>query len=390
MGNVWSWGRATNEERVWEAARSGALPALKALEPTATTLNYRDAAQGRTPFTMACAGGHVAVARWLLDRGIDEYARDFAGNTPLHHACAAGQARVVRFLLELEGFSPYVLNAKGESPLEVARRTFVEREGDNDDLRLVSLAACIEQLEQRCSVFSGWLYHRVDTMLSSITGLSALQTWSRRYCIVLRTSSSMFLEVALFSMQDEGRRPPVPSSTVLVLVASDEPCIRAIERSFWTDLNPKPFSFELVGTYKSGASHTQKVRPFAFAALDAAGAAKWRQFFAVNSRSCLCDPLVPDNLQFNSHELGRARVFPTDCAPSAPPLEVEIATPVVFTKAVIRPECVVCFDGPQAAVCVPCGHNVLCMACATSLLATTRLCPVCRLGIREVVKVFRN
>lgn len=52
-------------------------------------------------------------------------------------------------------------------------------------------------------------------------------------------------------------------------------------------------------------------------------------------------------------------------------------------------ECVICFDGPQSAVCVPCGHNAICMDCAGELLDTTRLCPVCRSTVREVIKLYR-
>jgi hypothetical protein len=52
-------------------------------------------------------------------------------------------------------------------------------------------------------------------------------------------------------------------------------------------------------------------------------------------------------------------------------------------------ECVICFDGPQSAVCVPCGHNAICMDCAEEILDTTRLCPVCRQTVREVIKLYR-
>ncbi|GMF47963.1 unnamed protein product [Phytophthora fragariaefolia] len=52
-------------------------------------------------------------------------------------------------------------------------------------------------------------------------------------------------------------------------------------------------------------------------------------------------------------------------------------------------ECVICFDGPQEAVCVPCGHNAVCMDCAQELVDTTRLCPVCRQQVREVIRLYR-
>ncbi|GMF24334.1 unnamed protein product [Phytophthora lilii] len=52
-------------------------------------------------------------------------------------------------------------------------------------------------------------------------------------------------------------------------------------------------------------------------------------------------------------------------------------------------ECVICFDGPQSAVCVPCGHNAVCMKCAEEILSTTAECPVCRAHIRELIKLYR-
>lgn len=52
-------------------------------------------------------------------------------------------------------------------------------------------------------------------------------------------------------------------------------------------------------------------------------------------------------------------------------------------------ECVICFDGPQAAVCVPCGHNAICMSCAEEILDSTCECPVCREPIRELIKLYR-
>ncbi|KAF0689464.1 Aste57867_19099 [Aphanomyces stellatus] len=56
-----------------------------------------------------------------------------------------------------------------------------------------------------------------------------------------------------------------------------------------------------------------------------------------------------------------------------------------------RRDCIVCFDGPQDAVCVPCGHNAICMDCAEHLMAQdTRPCPVCRKNIREVVRIYQG
>lgn len=51
--------------------------------------------------------------------------------------------------------------------------------------------------------------------------------------------------------------------------------------------------------------------------------------------------------------------------------------------------CVVCYDGPQSVVCVPCGHITMCVTCANQVMNSTCVCPVCRMDVREIVKIFR-
>jgi hypothetical protein len=74
---------------------------------------------------------------------------------------------------------------------------------------------------------------------------------------------------------------------------------------------------------------------------------------------------------------------------SSPPVSFTKSTHGQGSEAERPDECVVCFDGPQSAVCVPCGHNAVCMNCAQELLDTTRLCPVCRQQVREVIRLYR-
>ena len=51
--------------------------------------------------------------------------------------------------------------------------------------------------------------------------------------------------------------------------------------------------------------------------------------------------------------------------------------------------CVVCFDGPQSTVCVPCGHNAICMECGEKIMNSVAQCPVCRAHVRELIKLYR-
>jgi hypothetical protein len=50
--------------------------------------------------------------------------------------------------------------------------------------------------------------------------------------------------------------------------------------------------------------------------------------------------------------------------------------------------CVICMDQPRTTALIPCGHPLLCAACADKVLRTAApACPVCRVtatGCREV------
>ncbi|KAJ7298336.1 hypothetical protein O6H91_Y003600 [Diphasiastrum complanatum] len=50
--------------------------------------------------------------------------------------------------------------------------------------------------------------------------------------------------------------------------------------------------------------------------------------------------------------------------------------------------CVVCWDSPAEAVCIPCGHLAGCMECISEIKAKQWGCPVCRTTIDQVVKVY--
>ncbi len=52
-------------------------------------------------------------------------------------------------------------------------------------------------------------------------------------------------------------------------------------------------------------------------------------------------------------------------------------------------ECVICMEAKQTAVCVPCGHNATCMECLRQAKEKSMACPVCRVPIREVVRLYK-
>lgn len=52
--------------------------------------------------------------------------------------------------------------------------------------------------------------------------------------------------------------------------------------------------------------------------------------------------------------------------------------------------CVICFDEPGSHVLLPCGHGGYCSSCARTLLSLplpSRLCPVCRTGLKSIADV---
>eukprot|EP00897_Mesotaenium_endlicherianum_P003147 jgi/Mesen1/2860/ME000174S02118 len=52
-------------------------------------------------------------------------------------------------------------------------------------------------------------------------------------------------------------------------------------------------------------------------------------------------------------------------------------------------QCVICWDAPAQAVCIPCGHLAGCVDCLTEVKEKEWGCPVCRTPIREVIKVYQ-
>jgi hypothetical protein len=50
--------------------------------------------------------------------------------------------------------------------------------------------------------------------------------------------------------------------------------------------------------------------------------------------------------------------------------------------------CIVCFESSRDAVIVPCGHTGCCSNCLEGFPAP-RLCPICRVQVQHVQKIYR-
>ncbi|GFH43916.1 hypothetical protein CTEN210_00390 [Chaetoceros tenuissimus] len=50
--------------------------------------------------------------------------------------------------------------------------------------------------------------------------------------------------------------------------------------------------------------------------------------------------------------------------------------------------CVVCQDENAVMAIVPCGHMCLCAECSSSIMTNDKKCPLCRIAIREIMKIY--
>ncbi|KAF4130246.1 C3HC4 type zinc finger [Phytophthora infestans] len=464
MGNATSWlsqSLCPEEQALWVAAKSGDLAALSEglarLTPeTRFYSEWRDPVYGYSPLANACSQGHLHCVHDLLAYGVDCNARDSQGNTPLHIATACGKSEVVRLLLETPAVDYFAkTSTKAQTALDIARQAYRVSDG-----RGLTYIQCVEHIEKKLCLYSGWLYERADNFLSIASGISGLDSWKKRYAMVLRTATPDVVEIDLFPMKPGERRPPVPSSELLYRTNDG---IQLNDTSTW--LHRKDFRLSLKVSKKQDTSRASAVQSIDFAATNQGELVAWKTFLtslrvnrpvsaitpafggaqpaqparpastSAQSTSCTQTALQEQRdleraLQLSLEE--SRRHSRTQSAPSAPPpsdtmLEtlgnsetvvgpdgVEIVQLIRDDEAAVgqgpRPsalsspvksvpgqstvtqhmnECVICFDGPQVAVCVPCGHNAVCMDCAQELLDTTRLCPVCRQQVREVIRLYR-
>ena len=110
------------------ASLYGNLPVVKKLMKKVQDKEPKDV-NGTTPFHNAAANGHEEIVKFFMNyRGIMNEPRDRFGNTPLHHAVLSEDIHLIDYLMNFEGTTiesdtdKEPLNAKGETPLQFARR----------------------------------------------------------------------------------------------------------------------------------------------------------------------------------------------------------------------------------------------------------------------------
>lgn len=113
-----------------EAVECGHLPMARKLLVQGANLEAKDGWREQTPLFVAIENQDAEMAELLLDFGADvnaqlpsHYGREsmFGGEVPLHRAVYLGSAKLVKLLLS-HGADPDIADAKGLSPLEVAKR----------------------------------------------------------------------------------------------------------------------------------------------------------------------------------------------------------------------------------------------------------------------------
>ena len=104
---------------IHDSSGKGDLAKVKTLIAKDPKLVNAKDGNGATPLHFAVAGGHKAVAEFLLSKKADVNAKKKDGVTPLHVAAAMGRTEIAKLLLA-KGANKNVSDSKGRTPLTLA------------------------------------------------------------------------------------------------------------------------------------------------------------------------------------------------------------------------------------------------------------------------------
>ncbi|KAK9665765.1 hypothetical protein RND81_14G134400 [Saponaria officinalis] len=372
------------------------------------------------------------VVETLVELGanVNAYRSGHNGGTPLHHAAKRGLVINVNFLL-LHGANALFLNDDCLTPLDIARV-----KGFTDVVRAIEDHICL---------YSGWLREPYGPGFLEVL---APQFLSRKVWAVVRPCGSrnlrkpFKLELAIYSsLQDAQPRMHIalwkanmeepsfdrPDPAVIISQASTNTRIRLVPivesdrqqlQQFCNACKGTPqvahanFPFNNASSTVLPATAPPTNPPHTEDDLDLARAINASlqsalqqdpptDHFQTSNRASPSNSTVqpPEEEVRNS----ATSAIPTDGThttvptPSAPVITDEhgvlidgpIHYPTVYPNAMdTSSSCVICFDAPLEAACVPCGHMAGCVSCLSEIKSRSGECPVCRTMIDHVMKVY--
>ncbi|CAM9835784.1 unnamed protein product, partial [Ectocarpus fasciculatus] len=108
---------AVTSDQFWSAADSGdAATISKLLRVNGHLVTTLDK-DGRTALLRSCVGGHLEVARLLVEAGADVDFQDSSGTSPLGVAAVLGNKELTRYLVQIGGARLTLKNNVGWTPL---------------------------------------------------------------------------------------------------------------------------------------------------------------------------------------------------------------------------------------------------------------------------------
>ncbi|CAN0531046.1 unnamed protein product, partial [Ectocarpus sp. 12 AP-2014] len=108
---------AVTSDQFWSAADSGdAATISKLLRGNGHLVTSLDK-DGRTALLRSCIGGHLEVARLLVEAGADVDFQDSSGTSPLGVAAVLGNRGLTRYLVQIGGARLTLKNKVGWTPL---------------------------------------------------------------------------------------------------------------------------------------------------------------------------------------------------------------------------------------------------------------------------------
>ncbi|RLN73406.1 hypothetical protein BBJ28_00021533 [Nothophytophthora sp. Chile5] len=196
--------RDTEDLTLWNAAKRGSDKKLRrSISSRHALLNQPHSVKGTTPLMVAATKkSGVEAVRVLIELGAQLDAVDSGKHksTALHYAAYNNRVAQLELLLNA-GASIFTLNAKGHSPLDVAR------------LRGRKEASSV--LTARLQMHSGWLHLRSKSLLG---------IWKRRWCVLLACNQERTTaELCIF--HDPGH--PHPDSVIWLESSTEATCCPA-------------------------------------------------------------------------------------------------------------------------------------------------------------------